>query len=74
MRVRINGKDLVPGEDFIISPESRGIQAMGNLQLQDSTYYINKMHRIIVSPREKLTWSVAAEPSDYTLVQVDKKS
>ena len=29
MEVNINGKDLVPGKDFIVSPESKGVKGKG---------------------------------------------
>ncbi len=74
MHVRINEKNLIPGKDFIISPDSRGVHAKGNLQQQDSTHYVDTKNRIIVSLENKLTWSVAAEPADYTMIQVDKES
>jgi len=74
MQVSINGKKLIPGKDFIISPESRGVYAKGNLQQQDSTHYVDTINRIIVSLKDKLTWSVAGEQADYTLVEADKKA
>ncbi len=74
MQVSINGKKLMPGKDFIISPESRGVYAKGNLQQQDSTHYVDTINRIIVSLKDKLTWSVAGEQADYTLVEADKKA
>jgi aminopeptidase YwaD len=74
MQVSINGKELTPGKDFIIAPESRGVNARGNLQRQDSANYIDTINRIIVSLKDKLTWSVAGEQADYTLVEADKKT
>ena len=73
MLVSINGKKLAPGKDFIISPESRGFHGKGNLQQQDSTHFIDAASRIIVSLEDKLTWSVAGEPANYTMVEADKK-
>jgi len=74
MSLRINEKTLIPGKDFIISPESRGFQGKANLQQQDSTHYIDLANRIIVSLENKLTWSVSGEEADYTLVEVNKNS
>ena len=74
MEVNINGKELVPGKDFIIAPQSRGTHAKGNLQQRDSTHYIDTTNRIIISLQDKLTWSVAGEQADYTLVEIDKKA
>lgn len=72
MQVRINGKELIPGKEFIISPDSHGIHAKGNLRQEDSTHYIDPVNRIIVVLENKLTWSVAAEPADYTIIEVNK--
>jgi aminopeptidase YwaD len=73
MEVSINGKALQPGIDFIISPESKGVRAKGSLQQQDSTHFIDAANRVVISLEDKLTWSVASEKADYTVVQVNKK-
>ena len=72
MQVSINGKELEPGKDFIISPESRSAKASGNLVKQDSITYVDPINRIIISLQPKLTWSVAPEQADYTRIMVDK--
>lgn len=74
MEVTINGKDLVPGKDFIISPESKGAKAKGNLEQIDSVQFVNRQSRVILKLEDKLTWSVAPEEADFTVIQVDKKS
>jgi len=74
MEVTINGAALRPGVDFIVSPESRGVAAKGTLEQKDSVTFIDAQHRIMVSLQNKLTWSVAQEAGDYTLIQVDKKA
>jgi aminopeptidase YwaD len=74
MHVSINGKSLTPGRDFIVGPESIGVQATGRLLQRDSVTYINAENKIIVVLKDKLTWSVAQQVADYTLVQVDKKA
>ncbi len=74
MSVRINGNELTAGKDFIVSPDSRGVKGKGQLQQQDSTHFIDVKNRIIVSAEDKLTWSVAGEQTDYTLLQIDKNS
>jgi len=48
MEVRINGKDLVPGKDFIISPESKGLKAKGNVEQTDSVQFVNREDRLII--------------------------
>lgn len=74
MEVTLNGKLLVPGKDFIVSPDSRGIKAKGNLAQADSTQFVNQQNRIIVKLEDKLTWSVDAAAADYTMIELDKKS
>lgn len=74
MEVIINQKKLIPGKDFIVSPDSRGVKAIVNLQQKDSTHFVNLTKHIIVSLEDKLTWSVAATAADYTIIQVDKKA
>jgi hypothetical protein len=72
MEVAINGKDLEPGIDFIISGESKGIKAKGNFAQKDSVTFIDMKNRIIVSLVNKLTWSPSPEEQDYTALQIDK--
>ncbi|MDP9081115.1 MAG: M28 family peptidase [Bacteroidota bacterium] len=74
MKVAINGIDLKPGVDFIVSPESMGVKAEGKLQQKDSVTFLDAEHRIIVLLRNKLTWSVEQAASDYTAIDVDKKA
>lgn len=74
MHVSINGKALTPGRDFIVGPESIGRKATGSLLQRDSVTYVNAENKIIVVLKDKLTWSVAQQVADYTLVQVDKKA
>lgn len=74
MEVTINGKDLVPGKDFIISPESKGVKGKGSLERTDSVQFVNRQNRLIVKLEDKLTWSVSPEQADFTVIEVDKKS
>src|SRR6186713_1682048 len=48
MELKINGKDLVPGADFIIGPESRGIKGKGSLIKNDSVSFINLDDKVII--------------------------
>jgi hypothetical protein len=74
MEVNINGTDLVPGKDFIVSPESKGVRGRGNLERIDSVQFMNKQNRVIVKLEDKLTWSVAPKEENYTAILVDKKA
>jgi hypothetical protein len=74
MKVAINGVDLKPGSDFIVSPESMGVKAKGNLVQKDSVDFLNPENRIIVQLQNKLTWSVEQQAADYTAIIVDKKA
>ena len=74
MELMVNDKKLVPGKDYIITPESKGIHAQGRLEQADSTHFVNKNYRLIISLQNKLTWSVAQEEGDYTEIHLDKKS
>ncbi|AYL96284.1 M28 family metallopeptidase [Mucilaginibacter celer] len=74
MELAINGVQLLPGKDFIVSPDSRGVTATGQLIKKDSTHFIDQQNRIIVSLENKLTWSAEGQALDYTVIQVDKKA
>ena len=72
MEVSINGNKLVPGVDFIIAPDSKGVYATGELVKADSVTYIDKQNKIIVKAEKKLTWSVAGEAANFTTILLDK--
>lgn len=74
MEVTINGKELTPGKDFIVSPESKGVKGKGNVEQADSIRFINMQNRLIVKLEDKLTWSVAQEQADFTIIMLDKKA
>jgi aminopeptidase YwaD len=74
MEVTINGKQLVPGKEFIISPESKGVKAKGKVEQADSVQFVNRDNRVIFKSEDKLTWSVEQKVADYTLIEVDKKA
>lgn len=74
MEVSINNKLLTPGEDYIVSPDSRSITASGKFQQSDSTQFVNEKDRLIVEVVPKLTWSVAGKTADYTMLQILPKT
>lgn len=69
--VAINGRRLVPGADFIPTPESRGVKTSSALVQKDDKTFVDAAHRLIVRLENKLTWSVEPQEVDYTLIQVD---
>lgn len=73
MEVAINGVQLVPGRDFIVKPDSRGIKGEGKLRQADSVTFVDDANRIVVSLENKLTWSVEGQALDLTVIQLDKK-
>jgi aminopeptidase YwaD len=74
MEVSINGKELVPGKDFIVGAESKGVDAKGKLEQADSVQFIDRKNMVVVMLKDKLTMEVAPETATYTLIQVDKKA
>ena len=72
MEVSIDGKQLTPGVDFIVGPESRGAKATGSLVKQDSARFVDVKNKIEVVLRDKLTWSVSNESASYTRIEIDK--
>ena len=74
MEATVNGKKLVPGKDFIVAPEAKGIKAEGNLVQKDSVTFINMEEKFIVHLDDKLTMDLAPEVAAYSMINVDKKS
>src|SRR6201992_3041316 len=67
MEVAINDIALVPGRDFIVSPDSRGVKGGGKLVQQDSIHFMDKANRLIIEFQDKLTWSAEQTVLDYPL-------
>ncbi len=72
MEVTLNGKNLMPGVDFLVSADSKGTKANGTLEKQDSATFIDRENKIIVTLENKLTWDAAQKVEDYTIIQLDK--
>ena len=73
MELAINGKQLLPGVDFIISPESKGFIGAGQLVKKDSVHFVDLKNRVIVLLQDKLTFSAEQRVADFTLIEIDKK-
>ena len=74
MEVSINGNELQPGKDFIVSAESKGNKAAGKLDVLDSIQFINRKEMVVIKLQDKLTMEVSPEAAPYTLILVDKKA
>lgn len=74
MEVTINNKKLMPGIDYIVFPESTGSHTQGKLQQADSITFVNQEEKVIVTLKDKLTWSVGREEAPYTGIEVNKKA
>lgn len=72
MLLKINGKPLIAGKDFIVTPESKGKKVRGKLEQKDSTVFISTREQVIITRKDKLTWSVSTEQADHTGIQVLK--
>jgi aminopeptidase YwaD len=72
MELEINGKVLEPGKDFIVLPKSKGLKAAGKLIQMDSVQFVNKESSFVIKFENKLTWSVARQAADFTMVMIDK--
>jgi aminopeptidase YwaD len=73
MEVAINSVPLVPGQDFIVSPDSRGVKGKGSLAQTDSVTFIDRADRLLVVLQDKLTFSAEQKVLDYTVIELDKK-
>jgi aminopeptidase YwaD len=72
MEVSINDKKLIPGVDYLVSADSRGTKAKGNLEQKDSATFVDAENKIIVTLEKKLTWDAAQKVENYTIIQLDK--
>ncbi|MFN5183488.1 MAG: M28 family metallopeptidase [Bacteroidota bacterium] len=78
MQVKINGKKLVPGKDFIVGNESSSNKGVYRLEKRDSITWIGKnelsSNLVILKIEKKLTWSVSLNSEPYTMILLSKES
>lgn len=74
MDVKLDGKKLKPGRDFIIHQASSGIILTDSLLKKDSVSYLSKSGNVVLSIVPKLTWSVSQQAAAYTAIDVDRKA
>ncbi len=78
MYVKLDGRELVPGRDYIVSPESKGVSTAYQLFKKDSvTYGATDGRReapFSVVLKKKLTFSVAGQAADHTEIELLKDS
>jgi aminopeptidase YwaD len=72
MSVKINGKTLKPGIDFIVSDESIGLKGKFSLEKKDSITYIGtgKEGMLAIILKRKLTFSVSTNAAEYCAVEL----
>lgn len=74
MEVKLDGRKLRAGRDFIVHQASKAAIATDSLSKKDSVTYLGNSGNIVLSVQSKLTWSVSQRAADYTVIEVAKKS
>jgi aminopeptidase YwaD len=70
MNVKIDGHVLVPGKDYIVSPDCKGLSGTFALVKKDSVTFAAPSASLVISLKRKLTFSVAAAPANYSSIQL----
>lgn len=72
MSVKIDGKLLTPGVDYIVTPECKGASGAYILERKDSVTFVSQSQStpLAVSLKRKLTFSVAQETAAYCGIQL----
>jgi aminopeptidase YwaD len=72
VQVKLNGKDLIPGRDFIVDPACPNVKGHFDLTKNDSTHYVSTdpKKKFSLTLQKKLTWSVALDQSDVPHVDI----
>lgn len=74
MTVRINQKELIPGKDFIVSPESKGVTGTLDFFKKDSvTWICTSGKSVAVRKESKLTWGQSDKVADYTVILLSRE-
>lgn len=73
--VKLNGKVLIPGIDYILNPGSNKLKGKFNLTKNDSVSYTATSHgkTVVVTKKNKLTFSVSTTLNNYCEIELDKK-
>jgi aminopeptidase YwaD len=73
--VKLNGKELIPGVDYILNPSSHNLKGKFDLTKKDSITYNTKHEgiNVIVTKKNKLTYSVSASLNNFCEIELDKK-
>ncbi len=75
MKVKLNGKLLKPGIDFILAPGSSGQIGKFDLVKKDSLHYTGRTNSyMMVELTKKLTFSVATEAASYCAIELLKNN
>jgi len=78
MQATVNGKELVPGKDFIVGPESKSIKAEGSGfkrgKGKDSLLFYNPEEAFLIELADKLTMDLSPQVADYGKITVDRRS
>lgn len=72
--VKINGKVLVPGIDYILNPSSHKLKGKFDLTKKDSVTYntIQNGINVMVSKKNKLTYGVSTTLNNFCEIELDK--
>ncbi|MBK9285164.1 MAG: Zn-dependent exopeptidase M28 [Sphingobacteriaceae bacterium] len=70
--LKLNGKELKPGKDFIIAPESNSLDGIFPLTKIDSVTWRNESHDypLFIERKKKLTFSVSTHTAPYCKFEV----
>ena len=76
MELKLNGKVLVPGKDFIVAPESNAMDGIFILNKKDSVTWMNENYGnpLLLVKKKKLTYSVATHTAPYCKVEILESS
>lgn len=73
--VKINGKQLIAGVDYILNPASNSAKGKFKLTKKDSAAYVStdKNNSVLITKKNKLTFSVNDKVNSYCEIDLDKK-
>lgn len=71
VKMKVDGKKLKPGIDFILLPESGSAKGTFTLRRKDSAAFVSEgPHALVVSLHKKLAFSVGHEVAPYCQIQL----
>src|SRR5687768_14570942 len=74
-KVKLNGRKLVPGEDYILDPANPNVSGRYVLEKKDSVTFFSSQNDppLEIRLKKKLTYGVSLDRKNYCVIELDRQ-